>query len=200
MATSRTQTAEKKTSRELTTERNAFRPGEQVEFDGALAKVVNYGYLELPSAPGQDIQFSDKLALHLQLPALTPGGPVEYARFVPVDEVTSLRDNPKRQRELQMEFAPLFGDAAPMAEGKYTEPNTKGVTGEGREPSKRSGAEGVDRIVARNQRQPVDLSRTQAADGKKVSTTETATEKGTPKKAARKSGSKKASAKKAAAK
>jgi hypothetical protein len=99
-------------------ERTAFRVGEKVEWDGKLAKVIAFGYLEQTTNPGEDASFSKELEAHLQLPAASPGGKPDVARHVPATEITSLRDNPKRQRELEIEFNALFGDPVPVDPSK----------------------------------------------------------------------------------
>jgi hypothetical protein len=152
MATERTRTATSHTSTHATTQRNAFKAGQEVEYDGKLAKVINFGFLELPSNPGQDAAFSDKLVAHLQLPALQPGGKPEYAYFVDPSDIKDLSDDPKRQQALEVEFNALFGDKPPESgEVKYTEPKI-------RKAGQRSGAESVTPITDRNKRAPVDMA------------------------------------------
>jgi hypothetical protein len=160
-------------------EATQFHVGEKVEYDGKLAKVIQFGFLELPTLPGQDAKFADELCTHLQLPAATPGGKPETVYFAKLDAIKSLRDDPKRQRALELEFNPYFGDPAPGAAAKYNEPEI-------RKPRSARAKSGPSNV-----REPIDMVRA-AGEGQTVDTS-----KGTPKKA---KSSKKTSSKKSAKK
>lgn len=137
--------SEAKRSTVLTEERNAFKAGQPVEYDGKLAKVVEFGFLELPRNPGGEIKYSDSLVATLQLPALTPGGMPEYAYMVPADEMTSLKDDPKKLRSMQQEWNALLGDPVPKDEEKEKaeEPEIR-QKGAGPEASKTSSTRGKE--------------------------------------------------------
>lgn len=148
-----------------TSDHTAFVAGDKVEYEGKLAKVIQFGFLELPTNPGQDAQFSDRLVAHLQLPAPAPGGKPERAFFVPQDKITSLKDNPKKQRALETEFNPFFGDPTPVAE---SENNNKPLMRGAKGTTKTSGE------AARANRPPIDMVRATGADKlKKDATTGT---------------------------
>jgi len=160
MATERTSTAETTTSTSTTADHNALKAGDKVEYDGKLAKVVNYGFLELPSNPGQDTHYSEKLVAHLQLPALTPGGKPEYAYYVNPDEITLLKDEPERRLELEKEFNALFGDPVPVDPKEDTRPAPE-IRQKGPAPKaeRTSSTRGVENEGSRANREPIDLGR-----------------------------------------
>ncbi len=140
-------------------EATQFHVGEKVEYDGRLAKVIQFGFLELPTQPGADAKFSDELCAHLQLPAATPGGKPETVFFAKLGAIKSLRNDPKRQRALELEFNPYFGDPAPGATAKYNEPEIRKPRAARAKSGPSNVREAIDMTRAAPQGQTVDTSK-----------------------------------------
>jgi len=146
MATEARDKAPARRASTTTAERTAYKAGDKVEYDNQLAKVVNYGFLEIPTNPGENAKFSETLGLNLQLPAASPGGKPEYAFNVDPSDVKALKDDPKRLRSLEMESNALFGDPVPVEPSaekqKGPEIRQKGAAPEASKTSSTRGKEG----------------------------------------------------------
>ncbi len=180
------------------TERGAFAAGDKVEYQGKLAKVIEFGFLEQPRLPGEDAKISEGLVANLQLPADTEGGKPDTAYMVPASEIKSLKGDSKRQRALEMEWNPFFGDPkpldpakdgpAPVTRQKGAAPKASKTRSTDADGQPKKGVKGVDVPLSnpKGSRPPKDVAREFAATGKAVTTKE-----GDAPKASRKSGSKK---------